>query len=151
MARRAAVHDMITSKRAPKPVGPYTHAVRVKQAGAMLFVSGQLPIELPSGELCQGPMKRQADLALTHMRNIVADGGFTMDEIVKVTIYLTDLKHFDVVNDLYAKMFIGQTLPARAVVQVAALPKGAGIEVECIAVKQSTQPSADDLLDFADG
>ena len=145
MVRRSAVHDMITSKKAPKPIGPYSHAVRVKRPGSMLFVSGQTPIELPAGTVFLGDIKKQAELSLAHVRNIVLDAGFTVDEIVKTTIYLTDLKNFDVVNDVYAKMFVGQTLPARATVQGAALPKGVGIEVDCIAVKQ--EAAVEDLLD----
>lgn len=138
MARRPAIHEMITSKKAPKPIGPYSHAIRVRQPGPMLFVSGQIPIELPAGTVFLGDIKRQAELALGHLKNIVTDAGFSVDEIVKCTVFLTDLKSFDAVNEVYAKLFVGQTLPARAVVQVAALPKGAGVEVECVAVKAST-------------
>lgn len=147
MARRPAVHEMITSKKAPKPVGPYSHAIRVKQPGAMLFVSGQIPIELPSGNVFKGDIKRQAELALTHLKNIVLDSGFQVDEIVKTTIFLTDLKHYDVVNTVYQNIFVGQTLPARSLVQVASLPKEAGIEVECICVQKAT---ADDVLTASD-
>jgi 2-iminobutanoate/2-iminopropanoate deaminase len=136
MARRPAVHEMITSKKAPKPVGPYSHAIRVAQPGAMLFVSGQIPIEVPSGNVFKGDIKKQAELALTHLKSIVMDAGFAVDEIVKTTIFLTDLKNYDTVNTVYQNMFVGQTLPARALVQVAALPKEVGIEVECIAVKK---------------
>jgi 2-iminobutanoate/2-iminopropanoate deaminase len=140
MARRPAVHEMVTSKKAPQPVGPYAHAIRVTSPGPMLFVSGQIPLELPSGNPFLGDVKRQAELALTHLKNIVVDAGFTVDEIVKCTVYLTDLKNFEVVNEVYAKFFVGQTLPARAVVQVTALPKGVGVEVECIAVKRAAAP-----------
>ncbi len=136
MARRPAVHEMITSKKAPKPIGPYSHAIRVQHPGAMLFVSGQIPIEVPSGNVFLGEVKRQAEIALANLKNIVLDAGFSVDEIVKCTIFLTDLKNFETVNEVYAKLFVGQTLPARAVVQVAALPKGVGVEVECIACKQ---------------
>ncbi len=145
MVRRPAVHEMITSKKAPKPVGPYSHAIRVQQPGAMLFVSGQIPIEVPSGNVFKGDIKRQAELALGHLRNIVMDAGFAVDEIVKTTIYLTDLKNYEVVNQVYSKMFVGQTLPARAVVQVSALPKEVGVEVECVAMKKGS-----DLLSDAD-
>jgi 2-iminobutanoate/2-iminopropanoate deaminase len=136
MARRPAAHEMVTSKKAPKPVGPYAQAVRVKQPGEMLFVSGQLPIEVPSGNVFKGDIKRQAEIAIEHVRNIVQDAGFSLDEIVKCTVYLTDLKNFEVVNQVYQKLFVGQNLPARAVVQVAALPKEVGIEIEAIAVKR---------------
>jgi len=145
MARRPAVHEMITSKKAPKPVGPYSHAIRVREPGAMLFVSGQIPIEVPAGTVFLGDIKRQAELALGHLKNIVLDSGFAVDEIVKCTLYLTDLKNYEAVNEVYQRMFVGQTLPARAVVQVAALPKAVGVEVECIAVKKGG--AVNDLLD----
>jgi 2-iminobutanoate/2-iminopropanoate deaminase len=148
MARRHAVHDMITSRKAPKPVGPYSHAVRVQHPGEMLFVSGQIPIELPSGNVFKGDIKRQAELAFTHLKNIILDAGFSMDEVVKCTIFMTDLAHFEAVNTVYQKMFVGQTLPARAAVQVAGLPKGVGIEVEAIAVKKGTSP--DELFEDGD-
>ena len=139
MARRPALHDMITSRKAPKPVGPYSHAVRVNAPGAMLYVSGQIPIEVPSGNVFTGDIKRQAELAFTHLRNIVLDAGFIMDEVVKVHIYLTDMKNFDTVNDVYQKLFVGKTLPARAVVGVAGLPKGVGVEADCIAIKKAEE------------
>lgn len=136
MAKRPSTHEMITSRKAPKPVGPYSQAVRAKNPGEMLFVSGQIPIEVPSGNIFRGEIKKQAELALTHFRNIVQDAGFTMDDVVKVSIFLTDLKQFDAVNEVYTKFFVGQMLPARAVVGVAALPKDVNVEVEGIAVKK---------------
>ena len=148
MPRRPGIHEMISSKKAPKPVGPYSHAIKVKTPGEMLFVSGQIPIEVPSGNVFLGDIKRQAELALGHLKNIILDSKFSMDEVVKCTIFLTDLKNFEAVNEVYQKMFVGQTLPARAVVQVAALPKGVGIEVEGIAVKAGM--AADDLFTDAE-
>ena len=145
MVRRPAVHEMVVSKKAPKPVGPYSQAIKIKQPGEMLFVSGQIPIEVPSGNVFRGDIKRQAELVFGHVRSVVQDAGFQMDEVVKVSIFLTDLKNFDAVNDVYTKMFVGQMLPARAVVQVAALPKEVGIEVECVAVKRGM--SADELFE----
>ena len=140
MARRPAVHEMITSRKAPKPVGPYSHAIRVSQPGEMLFVSGQIPIEVPSGNVFTGEIKRQAEIALGHLKNIILDAGFTMDELVKCTIYLLDMKNFDVVNEVYQRVFVGQTLPARAVIAVVGLPKGVGIEVDGIAIKKAVVP-----------
>ncbi|OGQ89197.1 MAG: hypothetical protein A2289_04260 [Deltaproteobacteria bacterium RIFOXYA12_FULL_58_15] len=144
MARRPPVHEMITSRKAPKPIGPYSQAVRVKQPGEMLFVSGQIPIEVPSGDVFKGDIKRQAEIALTHVKNIVLDAKFSMDEVVKCTIFMTNLGDFDKVNQVYEKMFVGQMLPARAAVQVSALPKGVDVEVEAIAVKRGV--SADDMF-----
>ena len=150
MARRPSVHDMIVSRKAPKPVGPYSQAVRVNAPGAMLFVSGQIPIELPQGAVFTGDIKRQAELALTHLKNIILDAGFTMDEVVKCQIYLTDLKHFDTVNEVYRRLFVGQTLPARAVVQVAGLPKGVGVEADAVAVKKASEAPGARSVDDGD-
>lgn len=136
MAKRPSIHEMITSRKAPKPVGPYSQAIRTKAPGEILYVSGQIPIEVPSGNVFRGEIKKQAEIALTHVRNIVQDAGFTMDDVVKVTIFLTDMKQFEAVNEVYTKFFVGQMLPARAVVGVAALPKDVNVEVECVAVKK---------------
>ena len=144
MARRDAVHKQILSRRAPKPVGPYVHAVRVESPGATLFVSGQIPIELPSGKVFTGDIRKQAELALTHLKNIVLDADFTMDEVVKCTIFLTNMDDFATVNEVYQTFFTGRALPARAAVEVSRLPKDVNIEVECIAMKQSA--SSDNLF-----
>ncbi|MEC9465222.1 MAG: Rid family detoxifying hydrolase [Myxococcota bacterium] len=144
MARRDAVHKQISSRRAPKPVGPYVQAVRVESPGATLLVSGQIPIELPSGKVFTGDIRKQAELALTHLKNIVLDADFTMDEVVKCTIYLTNMDDFDTVNQVYQTFFTGRALPARALVEVSRLPKDVNIEVECMAMKQSA--SSDNLF-----
>jgi len=140
MAVRPSVHQIVTSRKAPKPVGPYSHAVHVTQPGAMLFVSGQVPIEVPSGNVFRGDIKRQAEIAFNHLRNIVTDAGFAMSEVVKCTIFLTDMKNFEVVNKVYEKLFVGHVFPARAVVQVSGLPKDVGVEVEAIAMKKGASP-----------
>ena len=114
MARRDSVHKQIVSRRAPKPVGPYVHAIKVENPGATLYVSGQIPIELPSGNVFTGDIKRQAELALTHLRSIVQDSGFSMDEVVKCTVFLTNMDDFGAINEVYQKFFTGQALPARA-------------------------------------
>jgi 2-iminobutanoate/2-iminopropanoate deaminase len=143
MAKRTATHDVILSRKAPKPIGPYSQALRVKSPGEMLFVSGQIPIEA-NGKVFSGDIKRQAEIAIMNLRNIILDAKFTMDDIVKVTVYLTDLKQYDAVNEVYQKQFVGQSLPARAVVQVAGLPQQAGIEVEAIAIKKGA--SVDEMF-----
>jgi 2-iminobutanoate/2-iminopropanoate deaminase len=101
----------------------------------MLFVSGQIPIEVPSGKVFTGDIKRQAELALGHLKNIILDAKFSMDEVVKVTIFVTDMKSYEAINDVYQKTFVGASLPARSLVQVAGLPQGVGVEVEAICVK----------------
>jgi 2-iminobutanoate/2-iminopropanoate deaminase len=145
MAKRPPTHEMISSRKAPKPVGPYSQAVRTKNPGEILYVSGQIPIEVPSGNVFRGEIKKQAELALNHVRNIVQDAGFVMDDLVKVTIYLTDMKQFDAVNEVYTKFFVGAMLPARAVVGVAALPKEVNVEIEAIAIKKG-QSAMDELF-----
>jgi 2-iminobutanoate/2-iminopropanoate deaminase len=145
MAKRPAIHDVINSRKAPKPIGPYVQALRVKNPGEMLFVSGQIPIEA-NGRAFTGDIKRQAEIALGNLRNIITDAKFTMDEVVKVTIFLTDMANFEKVNLVYQKNFVGESLPTRAVVAVAGLPKDVGIEVTAVAVKKGA--SAEDM--FAD-
>ena len=144
MARRPGVHDVIQSRKAPKPIGPYVQAVRVKRPGEILFVSGQIPIEVPNGTVFTGDIKKQAEIAFSHVKNIVLDAKFSMDEVVKVTIFLTDLGNFEAVNGVYQRLFVGAALPARAVVGVAGLPKGVSIEVEAIAIKQAQ--AADEMF-----
>ena len=107
----------------------------MKNPGETLYISGQIPIELPSGNVFTGDIKRQAELALNHLRNIILDAGFSMDEIVKVTIFLTDMENFGAVNEVYQRYFTGFALPARAAVEVSRLPKDVGIEVEAIGMK----------------
>ena len=145
MAKRPSIHEIVSSRKAPKPVGPYSQAIRTKAPGEILYVSGQIPIEVPSGNVFRGDIKKQADLALNNVRNIVQDAGFTMDDVVKVTIFLTDMKQFDVVNEVYAKFFVGAMLPARAVVGVVGLPKDVNIEIEAVAVKKG-QSAMDELF-----
>ncbi len=142
MGRRDSVHTQILCRKAPAPVGAYSQAVHIENPGGLLFVSGQIPIEMPSGKVFVGDVRRQAELCLTHVQNIVAQAGFSLDEVAKVTIFLTDLGTFDAVNEVYRKFFVGQALPARAVVGVAALPKGVGVEIEAIAIKKGTEVDA---------
>ena len=148
MARRPAVHNVVNSRKAPKPIGAYSQAIHVVKPGEMLFVSGQIPIEVPSGRVYTGDIKRQAQLALGHIKNIVEDAKFSLDEVVKVTIYLTDMSKFSEVDEAYRKLFVGANLPARAVVQVTALPKNVDIEIEALAIKQGT--GEDDIFDDVD-
>ena len=135
MASHPTSIEMITSNHAPKPIGPYSHAIRVPKAGPMLFVSGQIPIDAATGKLITGDVRTQAEVAMANLKSIIVDAGFSIDDVAKCTIFLTDMKDFDVVNQVYGDVFSGKTLPARAVVQVAGLPKGVDVEIECVAVK----------------
>ena len=148
MARRGPIHQQVSSRKAPKPVGAYSQAVLVESPGATLYVSGQIPIEVPSGNVFTGDIKRQAEIAFNHLRNIVQDAGFHLDEVLKCTIFLTNMDDFQTVNEVYSRFFVGGSLPARAAVEVSGLPKGGGVEVEAIAVKKA-QVSDDAFADMA--
>lgn len=120
----------IVTDRAPGAIGPYSQGIR---AGAWIFCSGQLPINMQDGTLELHDIKKATRYSLENIRSILAAQGATMDDIVKTTVFLTDLTEFTAVNEVYATFF-GDTPPARSCVQVASLPKGSRIEIEAIAV-----------------
>ncbi|HID17174.1 TPA: RidA family protein [Candidatus Bathyarchaeota archaeon] len=119
---------VIKAEGAPLPVGPYSQAVK---AGGWLFVSGQLPIDPATGEVVRGGAAKQAERALENLKAIVEAAGLSLNNVVKVTLYLQDLKDFQAVNEVYAKYF-GREPPARTTVQ-AAPPKGAKVEIDAVA------------------
>jgi 2-iminobutanoate/2-iminopropanoate deaminase len=121
--------DIITTQDAPAAIGPYSQAVR---AGELLFVSGQLPANPETGAMAQ-TVKEQAAQSLTNIKAILNEAGLGMEDIVKTTIFLTDMNHFGVVNEVYSRFFAGN-YPARSTVQVAKLPKDADVEIEAIAI-----------------
>lgn len=114
--------------QAPAALGPYSQAT---SAGGLVFVSGQIPLDPETGELAEG-MQAQADRAFANLKSVCAAAGATLDDVVRLTIYLVDLADFALVNETMAGLF-GEPYPARVTIQVAALPKGARIEVEAIA------------------
>lgn len=119
----------IYTENAPKPIGPYSQAI---QAGSYLFLSGQIPIDPESGELVTGDIREQTQRVLENIKSILESQGLGMDDLVKVTLYLKDLKNFSQVNELYATYF-SKTPPARSTLQVSDLPRNAEIEIEAIA------------------
>lgn len=123
----------IQTTDAPAAIGPYSQAVR---SGNFIFYSGQIPLDPSSGTLVDGGIEVQTRQVLANMRAMLRASGCDFSDVIKSTIYLTDLAEFGTVNDIYAECF-DEMPPARACVQVAALPKGAMIEIEWIAtVKQ---------------
>src|SRR5262245_55030584 len=90
----------VVSKRAPKAVGNYSTAI-LADVSQMLCVSGQIPIEMPKGTVFTGDIKRQAELAMTNLQNIIRDAGFHMEDIVKTTIYITNMENYEAVNEIY--------------------------------------------------
>lgn len=120
---------IVSTDKAPAAIGPYSQAVR---AGSLLFVSGQLPMEVATGALLEGTIEKQMDLVCNNALAVLQAAGSDASHVVKTTIFLTDMADFQAVNGVYAKYF-GQEPPARSAVQVAALPKGAKVEMELIA------------------
>jgi 2-iminobutanoate/2-iminopropanoate deaminase len=119
----------IATTAAPEAIGPYSQAVR---AGDYLFCSGQIPLVAETGELVAGGVAEQTRQVMGNLRAVLREAGIDFSAVVKTTIYLADLEHFAVVNEIYAEFF-GDPAPARATVQVAALPRGALVEIEAVA------------------
>ena len=121
--------EFIITERAPKPIGPYSQAVR---AGNFVFISGQIPIDPKTGEIVREDIKTQAKRALENIKAIVEAAGGSLKNIVKVNVYIKDIKLFGDFNAVYGEFF-GEHKPARVVVEVSAIPKNALIEIEAIA------------------
>lgn len=120
----------IQTESAPAAIGPYTQAVTL---GDFIFVSGQLPIDPKTGTFKGSDIESQTMQALENISAILAAAGTDMSKVVKTTVFLQDMGDFAAMNQIYATYFTGEVLPARAAVQVAALPKKARIEIEVIA------------------
>jgi 2-iminobutanoate/2-iminopropanoate deaminase len=120
---------IIKPAKSPAAVGPYNHAVRV---GDLLFCAGQIPIDPRDGSLVTGDIKAQTERALQNVRAILDDQGLTFANVVKTTVFLTNLADFVPMNEVYAQHFT-ENFPARSTVQVAGLPKGASVEIEVLA------------------
>jgi 2-iminobutanoate/2-iminopropanoate deaminase len=123
--------SVIATSAGPAAIGPYSQAVR---AGGLLFVSGQIALDPSTGKLIDDlSIASQAERVLENLKGIVSAAGASFDDILKVTIYLTDLTDFGQVNGVYARYF-PNAAPARATVGVAALPLGVSVEMDCIAL-----------------
>lgn len=120
----------VTTDGAPAAFGPYSQAI---DTGSALFISGQLGVDPKTGEMPQS-CEDQARLVMQNLKSILAQAGLTFSNVVKTTIFLTDLANFNAVNDIYGDSFPDHK-PARSCIQVTALPKGGKIEIELIAVK----------------
>jgi 2-iminobutanoate/2-iminopropanoate deaminase len=121
----------VRSGRAPEPVGPYSQAV---VHGGLVFASGQIPLDPGTGERVAGEIEEQTRRVIANLGAVLEAAGSGLDRVVKATVYLTDLALFPRVNAVYAEAFTGEPAPARATVQVAALPLGAEVEIDAIAV-----------------
>ena len=122
---------VIFSPEAPAAVGPYSHAISY---GNTVFLSGQVPLVPETGLLAEGGIEAQTRQMFANIKAVLASCGMDFSNVVKTTVFMTDLKDFGTFNDIYAEYF-PENPPARSCVQVAALPKGALVETECIAIK----------------
>jgi 2-iminobutanoate/2-iminopropanoate deaminase len=122
--------DIIATDKAPAAVGPYTQAVRV---GDFVFTAGQIPLDPTTGQLVEGGIEVQARQALTNVSAVLEAAGTSLVNVVKTTVFLADMGEFKAMNGVYAEFF-PEAPPARSAVQVAALPLGARIEIEAIAI-----------------
>jgi 2-iminobutanoate/2-iminopropanoate deaminase len=123
----------VNSLSAPAAIGPYSQAI---DAGDFVFLSGQVPIDPKTGELVPGDITAQTERVLDNLAAVLEAAGCSFADVVKTTIYLTDLGDFQAVNATYAKRFAAAP-PARATVQVSALPKGSRVEIDAIAKKRA--------------
>ena len=122
--------ESIATDLAPKAVGAYSQAVR---AGGFLFLSGQIPLDPTTGQLVSGDVATQTRRVMDNLRGVLQGAGSALEQVVKVTIYLVDMDDFAVVNQTYAEYF-PDAKPARATVAVKALPRGASVEIDMIAL-----------------
>ena len=121
--------EAIHTAQAPAAIGPYSQAIR---ANGFVFVSGQLPVDPVTGSFAGADVTAQTRQSLQNIQSILAEAGLGMDAVVKTTVFLQNMGDFAAMNEVYAAFFTG-ACPARAAVQVAALPKGALVEIEAIA------------------
>lgn len=122
---------IIATEKAPKAVGPYSQAV---ESNGFLYVSGQLPVDVTTGEFVEGDVKEQAIQVLKNVGYILEEAGYSFSDVVKSTVYLTDMKDFAAMNEVYAS-FYPEPYPARVAFAVVGLPKGALLEIDVIASK----------------
>jgi 2-iminobutanoate/2-iminopropanoate deaminase len=120
---------IVKSPKSAPAGGPYSHGVRV---GELLFCAGQIPLAPDSGQLVDGDIRAQTERCLENIKLILDSEGLTLDNVVKTTVFMTNLGNFALMNETYARFFV-KDFPARTTVQVAALPRGAQVEIEAIA------------------
>ena len=121
--------QIVKTDQAPAAIGPYSQGIRI---GGFLFTSGQIALDPATGEMCSGEIEQETEKTLQNIEAILKAGGLSLGHVVKTTVYLADLNHFVRMNQVY-EQFFSANKPARACVQVAALPKGAKVEIDAVA------------------
>ena len=125
--------QIIQTHKAPDPVGPYSQAIK---SGVFIFCSGQIALDPETGDLVNPDIETETAKVMENLKAVLKAAGSSFDMVVKTTIFVRDMNDFERVNNVYISFFSTLSPPARATVQVAALPKGAGVEIECIALKK---------------
>lgn len=128
--KRRTIH----TPAAPAAIGAYSPAVHVTGMSEMIFVSGQIGLDPKTGELVEGGVEAEAECALRNLEAVLGAAGFSLSDVVRATLYLTNMSDFPRVNGVYGARFSGEA-PARVAIGVAALPKGASVEIDAIAVR----------------
>ena len=123
--------EPISTKGAPAAIGPYSQAIR---AAGLVFLSGQIPLDPANGQIVEGDTAAQTERVMKNLAAVLDAAGCTFDDVVRTTIFLTNLADFQAVNECYGRYFQAAAAPARATVQVAALPRGAKVEIDAIAI-----------------
>ena len=121
--------EYVHTENAPAAIGPYSQAIITD---GWVFCSGQIPLDPQTGEMLTGSVAEQTELVLSNLRSVLEAAGSSFDDVVKTTVFLSDMNTFAEMNDVYARHF-GEHRPARAAVQAAALPKFCDVEIECVA------------------
>ena len=122
--------DYVATDRAPKAIGPYSQAVK---ANGLVFTSGQIPLDPATGELVTGNFEKEARRVFDNLAAVLREAGTDFSRVLKATVYVSDLANFQTLNTIYAEVF-GDHKPARTTIQAAALPKGASVEIDLIAL-----------------
>ena len=124
--------EIINTKNAPAPIGPYNQAVK---AGNTLYISGQIPLIPSTMELFSGTIKEETELVMQSLNSILEEAGMNFENVVKTTIFIDDMNNFQYVNEIYGNYFQDKNAPARETVAVKTLPKSVRIEISMIAVR----------------
>jgi 2-iminobutanoate/2-iminopropanoate deaminase len=122
--------QIITAEKAPKAIGPYSAGV---STGHLVFTAGQLGIDPSTGKLVDGGIQPQTRQALTNLKAVLEAGGSSLEQVIKTTVFLKDISEFGQMNEVYGSFFT-ENFPARSAIQVAALPLGASVEIEAVAL-----------------